>query len=96
MIGLEFRFKSRDSTIRKIETRMVERNFASAREVSISDALRYTLQFEDLPGGHHDQSVAYVLATMEGLGHSILVVKNFWPPATIIPASIPSFGHPTA
>jgi hypothetical protein len=79
MIGLEFRFKSLDSTIRKIETRMMESNIAIASDVSIRDTLRYTIQFDDQPAGHHDQAVAYVLATMEELGHTVLAVKNYWP-----------------
>ncbi len=80
MIGLEFRLKSRESTIRKIETKMVEKNFEKPRDVAIRDALRYTMQFDDQPYGHHNQSLAYVLATMEGLGHTVLAVKNYWPP----------------
>jgi hypothetical protein len=79
MIGLEFRLKSRDSTIRKIETRMLERGYEKPRDVPIRDSLRYTMQFGDQPAGHHNQSVAYVLATMEGLGHTVIVVKNYWP-----------------
>ena len=79
MIGLEFRLKSRESTIRKIESRMLERGYAKAREVSIRDALRYTMQFGDQPEGHHNSSVAYVLATMEDLGHTVITVKNYWP-----------------
>jgi hypothetical protein len=79
MLGLEFRLKSRDSTIRKIETRMAERGYDNPRDVPIRDTLRYTMQFGDSPGGHHNLSVAYVLATMEGLGHTVIAVKNYWP-----------------
>jgi hypothetical protein len=79
MLGLEFRLKSRESTIRKIETRMVERGYDKPRDVPIRDTLRYTMQFGDQPSGHHNQSVAYVLATMEGLGHTLITVKNYWP-----------------
>jgi len=79
MIGLEFRLKSRDSIIRKIETRMQERGYARPRDVQIRDSLRFTMQFGDQPAGHHNQSVAYVLATMENLGHTVVTVKNYWP-----------------
>ena len=79
MIGLEFRLKSRDSIIRKIETRMQERGYARPRDVPIRDSLRFTMQFGDQPAGHHNQSVAYVLATMENLGHTVVTVKNYWP-----------------
>jgi hypothetical protein len=79
MLGLEFRLKSRDSTIRKIETRMAERGYDNPHDVPIRDTLRYTMQFGDDPGGHHNYSVAYVLATMEGLGHTVIAVKNYWP-----------------
>jgi hypothetical protein len=49
-------------------------------DVPIRDTLRYTMQFGDQPGGHHTYSVAYVLATLEELGHTVLTVKNYWPP----------------
>jgi hypothetical protein len=58
---------------------MVERGYDKPRDVPIRDTLRYTMQFGDQPSGHHNQSVAYVLATMEGLGHTLITVKNYWP-----------------
>ena len=79
MKGLEFRTKSRESTIRKIETRMAEKNYATANEVSIRDTLRYTMQVPEQPAGHHNQSVAYILALLENVGHTVLAVKNYWP-----------------
>ena len=79
MIGLEFRFKTLESTTKKIEARMAERGYSTPSDVPIRDALRYTMQLGDQPAGHHDQSIAYVLATMEGLGHRVIVVKNYWP-----------------
>ena len=80
MIGLEFRLKSRDSLIKKIEARMIERDYKQAHDVPIRDTLRFTMRFDDQPEGHHNQSVAYVISTMENLGHSVIVVKNYWPP----------------
>lgn len=80
MIGLEFRLKSRDSLIKKIESRTIERDYRQARDVPIRDTLRFTMQFGDQPKGHHNQSVAHVISTMENLGHTVIVVKNYWPP----------------
>ena len=79
MPGLEFRFKSRESTIRKLESRMRRDDLDNPRDVNIRDALRYTMRFTDQPAGHHDDSVAAVLALMENTGHQILTVKNYWP-----------------
>ena len=79
MVGLEFRFKSHESTVRKIESRMQRDNLENPRDVSIRDSLRYTMRFTDQPAGHHDDAVAGVLALMESTGHSVLTVKNYWP-----------------
>ena len=79
MVGLDFRFKSRDSTMSKIESRMLRDHLEDPRDVSIRDSLRYTMRFKDLPSGHHGDSVAGVLALMEHTGHQVLTVKNFWP-----------------
>jgi hypothetical protein len=79
VVGLEFRFKSRESTIGKIESRMQRDNLENPRDVSIRDSLRYTMRFTDQPAGHHDYAVAGVLALMESTGHTVLTVKNYWP-----------------
>lgn len=79
LVGLEFRFKSRDSTTKKILARMTERNYTSPGDVPISDALRYTMQLDDAPAGHHGDSIAHVLAFFEQTGHTVLKVKNYWP-----------------
>ena len=79
MVGLEFRYKSRESTVRKIEAKMQRDDLENPREVSIRDALRYTIRFEDHPSGNYDDAVAGVLELMENTGHQVLTVKNFWP-----------------
>jgi hypothetical protein len=79
MVGLEFRFKSRESTIGKIKSRMQRDNLENPRDASIRDSLRYTMRFTDQPAGHHDDAVAGVLALMESTGHTVLTVRNYWP-----------------
>lgn len=79
MAGLDFRFKSRESMIRKIESKMLERGIEHPEDVSIRDALRYTMTLDDEPAGSHDESIAKTLTLFENVGHTALTVKNYWP-----------------
>ena len=80
MLGLEFRLKSRESTMRKISSRWDTQTSASPRSVAIRDTLRFTIRFEDEPPGFHNRSIRELLQILEEIGHEVIAVKNYWPP----------------
>ena len=77
--GLENRLKSRDSLIRKIYTRWDKDRSISPDEVSIDDAVRYLIVLNDEPPGHTDDAIREILTILEGVGHRVERIKNYWP-----------------
>ena len=79
LAGFEHRLKKRDSLIRKINTVLKGEPGMAVSAVEINDALRYTLQVEDSPPGRHAEAIRAALKALEGAGHTVLKVKNYWP-----------------
>jgi hypothetical protein len=79
MYKLEYRRKSLKSTRRKIQKILTENPEMRIDKIDIEDIVRYTMLLEDHPAGHHNRSVAEVLSTLEGMGHTVVRVKNYWP-----------------
>ncbi|MBT8495370.1 MAG: hypothetical protein KJO07_20145, partial [Deltaproteobacteria bacterium] len=79
MVGLEHRFKTRSSIVRKIRQRLSTDPERKVVAVVINDALRYTMRVEDRPVGNYDRTVRSVLSELESAGHRITEVKNYWP-----------------
>src|SRR5690606_24765348 len=65
MVGFEHRLKTRDSLLRKIRSRLAEDPTLEVSRVVIDDALRYTLQVEDDPAGHHERAIRTALQALE-------------------------------
>ena len=79
MAGFEHRLKKRDSLLRKIHTVLKGDPSLAVSAVVINDALRYTLQVEDKPPGRHAEAIRIALKALEGAGHKVIKVKNYWP-----------------
>ena len=79
LVGFEHRFKTRESTIRKIRQRLAGKPGLPVREVVIDDALRYTIRVDDEPAGHYNRTGRDVLSALESDGHVVVRVKNYWP-----------------
>jgi hypothetical protein len=79
MLGLEHRFKTLESSLRKLRLMLTEDPSLTAEEVTIQDALRYTMRVDDEPAGNYVRTVAGTLDALEAQGHAVLVVKNYWP-----------------
>jgi hypothetical protein len=79
MAGFEHRLKKRDSLVRKINTVLKATPGLAVSGVVINDALRYTLQVDDTPPGRHVEAIRTALGALEGAGHKVLKVKNYWP-----------------
>jgi len=79
MVGLEYRLKTEGSTIRKLKKISAEQPQLSIKELTIYDALRYTIEVADQPKGHHVKTIQAVLKRLEGEGFKVKVVKNYWP-----------------
>jgi len=77
--GLEYRLKTRKSLARKVSTLAAENPNLPLEEIPIDDAVRYTVVIEDEPPGHHDDSIREILEIMDGIGHEVTWVKNYWP-----------------
>jgi hypothetical protein len=77
--GLDNRLKKRESLIRKIYTRWNKDRSMDPREVKIEDSVRYLLVVNDSPPGHTDRSVRQILEIMQGIGHQVVLIKNYWP-----------------
>ena len=77
--GLEHQLKTKSSTLRKLKKLHAEDPSKPIDQLSISDALRYTLEIEDKPQGHYVKTVHATLAELEKLGHTVKAVKNYWP-----------------
>lgn len=78
--GLENRLKTRQSVARKLSTEIAENPDTPIVRLRIEDAVRYTIVIEDEPPGHHDDSIHEILEIMDGVGHDVSWVKNYWPP----------------
>jgi len=78
MVKLEHRLKTKSSTMRKLNKRMVDKGLA-LQAVIIDDALRYTMRIDDEPPGRHLDGVKSTLAALEGRGHRVDKLKNYWP-----------------
>jgi hypothetical protein len=50
-----------------------------AKEILISDVLRYTAVIHDQPPGAHNREVADILKRADELGYPVREVKNYWP-----------------
>ena len=81
LVGLEDRLKTRQSVTRKLNARIAEDPAAPLVRLRIEDAVRYTIVIEDNPLGHHDESIHEILEIMDGVGHDVSWVKNYWPKA---------------
>jgi len=79
LYGLNHRLKTAPSLERKIQTALLHGKAKAARGVIISDALRYTYLIEDEPAGHYEEAAQAILGELEGMGHKIRLVKNYWP-----------------
>jgi len=79
LAGFEHRLKKRDSLLRKIRTMLKGDPSLAVSAVVINDALRYTLQVDDAPPGRHAKAIRSALVALEGAGHKVLKVKNYWP-----------------
>ena len=79
MVGLEHRFKTLESSLRKMRLILTEDPALTPEEVTIQDALRYTMRVDDEPAGNYVRTVAGTLEALEARGHTVLVVKNYWP-----------------
>lgn len=79
MAGFEHRLKKRDSLLRKIHTVLHDDPELAVSQVVINDALRYTLQVDDVPPGRHAEAIRTALGALEKAGHKVLKVKNYWP-----------------
>ncbi len=77
--GLEHRLKGRESLIRKIYTRWNRDRSVLPGDIKIDDSVRYLLVVNDSPPGHCDKSIQEILAIMEGIGHEVMLIKNYWP-----------------
>ena len=77
--GLEYRLKTRESLTRKVSTLAAENPDLPLEQIPIDDAVRYTVVIEDEPPGHHDDSIHEILEIMDGIGHDVTWVKNYWP-----------------
>lgn len=80
LVDLEYRLKARDSVVRKLRQALIEAPETPISRIPIDDAVRYTIVIDDEPPGHHDRSVHEILEIMEGVGHEVFEVKNYWPP----------------
>lgn len=80
MYKLEYRLKSFESTKRKLEKEHLDDPSVPYAKMDLDDTLRYTMRFEDDPPGHYVASVKEVLSALEGQGHAVVVLKNYWPP----------------
>ncbi len=80
MYKIEYRLKSLDSTKRKLRKEHLEDPSVPIADMELDDTLRYTVRFEDEPPGHYVEAVREVLASLEGQGHTVVVLKNYWPP----------------
>ena len=75
LVGLDHRFKSEDSLIRKITDTMTKDGTTSEQAVSkINDTLRYTIQ---LPEEAYTGGVTEVLADLRNQGYTVSV-RNYW------------------
>ena len=81
LVGLEHRLKTRQSVTRKLSSEIAESPDTPLVRLRIEDAVRYTIVIEDVPPGHHDESIHEILEIMDGVGHDVSWVKNFWPEA---------------
>lgn len=79
MVGLEYRLKSEGSTIRKLKKISSENPQMPIKDLSIYDALRYTIEASDHPPGHHVKVIQEVLKQLEAKGYQVKTVKNYWP-----------------
>jgi hypothetical protein len=79
MVGLEHRFKTLESTLRKMRLILSEEPDVTAETVTIPDALRYTMRVDDDPPGNYVRTCAATLDALEAAGHRVIVVKNYWP-----------------
>jgi hypothetical protein len=79
LAGFEHRLKKRDSLLRKIHTLLHDDPKLAVSEVVINDALRYTLEVDDVPPGRHAEAIRTALGALEKAGHKVLKVKNYWP-----------------
>jgi len=79
LIKLEYRLKSRSSLLRKIGKIQHDNPGLPVRDVVIDDALRYTMKVADDPPGHYVAVARKTLAAFEQAGHTVVLVKNYWP-----------------
>lgn len=79
MIKLEYRLKTRESTLRKLRNIHAEEPKTPIAQLELDDSLRYTMAFADEPPGHHVASIRRVLTALEAQGHEVTLLKNYWP-----------------
>ena len=81
--GLSHRLKTQSSTVRKLK-KIYNKALSKGQDptpntLTISDALRYTMEVDDQPPGHYVKTVNTVLKSLEGKGFKVFKVKNSWP-----------------
>jgi hypothetical protein len=79
LAGFEHRLKTRASLLRKMRQILHDNPGLTPADVLINDALRYTIEVNDAPPGHHAEAIRTVFARLESAGHRVLRVKNYWP-----------------
>jgi len=79
MYKLEYRLKTRKSTLRKLNKMHSEKPSTPIGELSIDDSLRYTMKLADEPRGRYLEAVKAVVVHLEGEGYGIVKIKNYWP-----------------
>jgi hypothetical protein len=79
LAGFEHRLKEHDSILRKMRRVLDEHPGRSPSTVVLDDALRYTLEIDDSPPGHHAAVIRSALTRLERARHRVREVKNYWP-----------------
>ena len=79
LAGFEHRLKERDSILRKMRHVLEASPGRPPSSIVLDDALRYTLEIDDSPPGHHADVIRAALARLERAGHRVRDVKNYWP-----------------
>lgn len=79
MVKLEYRLKTAESTARKLRLELEAQPDLDLPTVTLGDSLRYTMVVNDTPAGHYVAAVHDTLEALEGLGHAVEKVKNYWP-----------------
>lgn len=76
---LEHRLKTKKSAVRKMRLKLAEDPSRTPEDITLQDMLRYTMVVGDQPPGNYVRAVHEALASLEAEGHTVVVVKNYWP-----------------